>query len=329
MTFFFSEIILPKKEPPKKSKIKPPQTAQIMQMEDPADFVPTIVPDQPPREKSKKVVRSETFEKPTETPAPPSIERVPTPIVNRSDTFVSKVEERPPSATIPRSDTFVSKIEERPPSASIPQSETFASKNEEMPPSAPITRSDTFVSKNENLTPEIDNKPETPPLPVEIQPEYKPDIDKKETMVENPRVATPPKMSVEGKHPIKAIYSFLNEARRWAQQTRDTTYSNLMLSTEELRQHLPSRKAGGTLRKLPDIDTQILIKAAKNQAPKDIHYLLLEQLLTPCSLSLIGSTYPNLTHLTLRQCKLVQLTGLETCSSLTILDVEVNIIFVF
>jgi hypothetical protein len=34
-------------------------------------------------------------------------------------------------------------------------------------------------------------------------------------------------------------------------------------------------------------------------------------------------TYPNLTHLTLRQCKLVQLIGLDSCSSLTVLDIEV------
>jgi hypothetical protein len=54
-----------------------------------------------------------------------------------------------------------------------------------------------------------------------------------------------------------------------------------------------------------------------------MNYLLIEQLSIPLSLSFIDVTYPNLTHLTLRQCKLVQLIGLETCSSLVVLDVEV------
>ncbi len=143
----------------------------------------------------------------------------------------------------------------------------------------------------------------------------KPDIPK------TPRVSTPRKAPVKEKHPIKITYSFLNEARRWAENTHDITYSNLILLTKETIQQMPTRKIGGTLRKLPDIDSQILTKAAKKQSSRE--YLLLEQLLTPCSLSLIGATYPNLTHLTLRQCKLVQLVGLESCSSLTILDIEV------
>jgi hypothetical protein len=83
-------------------------------------------------------------------------------------------------------------------------------------------------------------------------------------------VSSPRKGPIEGKHPIKAIYSFLNEARRWAEQTRDVTYSNLLLSMEETFQQIPTRKAGGTLRKLPDIDSKILIKAAKNQSPNEV-----------------------------------------------------------
>jgi hypothetical protein len=38
-------------------------------------------------------------------------------------------------------------------------------------------------------------------------------------------------------------------------------------------QQIPTRKTGGILRKLPDIDSQILTKAAKNQSPQEVHKL--------------------------------------------------------
>ena len=85
-----------------------------------------------------------------------------------------------------------------------------------------------------------------------------------------PRISTPRKAPVEEKYASKATYPFLNEARRWAEHTRDITYSNLIRSTEEIVQQIPTRKTGATQRKLPDIDSQILTKAAKNQSSNEV-----------------------------------------------------------
>lgn len=324
---FSTEIVLPKEEAPKKTKIKQPTpvvprqinrkpslaTTQIVQMEDPADFVPTIVPEQrrvstpriirmennhvnnsrqvssptPRRERSKQIVRAETFEKEAETPAPPTVDNTPTtPVINRLDTFVSKREDTPPpppssvepvpSTTVTRVDTVVNITE----NTSLPNEikhglDTFISKPETPPPPPPRQPSPLPVEMPSEPTPsqteELVLSNETIPI-VDLLPTEQPEI--KEVKVDiplTPRISTPPpKVTVEGKHPIKAIYSFLNEARRWAQQTRDVTYANLILSTEELLQHLPSRKTGGTLRKLADIDVQVLAKAAKSPLPKEV-----------------------------------------------------------
>ena len=88
------------------------------------------------------------------------------------------------------------------------------------------------------------------------------------------RISTPRTTAVplQEKHLTKPTNSFLVEARRWAQQTRDITYSNLILANEELVQQIPTRRITGHLRKLPDIDTQILLKAAKSQSSQEVLY---------------------------------------------------------
>lgn len=248
-------------------------------MENPADFVPAIIPQQrkistprltpierilspvqnkeqrptsankrpsstlpqtpppPPNVipmRSESIQRAETFEKPAESPVPPSIVKK---TIRRSGTFDTepeKISPPPPSPTEPVS-TF---IEQRP--------DSVVSK-----PQTPPTEPDSTYREDQstlliNTLPERNISP--PPPPVSI----------------------PHKVSIEGKHPIKAIYSFLNEARRWAEQTQEITYSNLMFATEEISQQIPTRKPAGTLRKVPDIDAQTLIKAAKAQLPGEV-----------------------------------------------------------
>jgi hypothetical protein len=163
-----------------------------------------------------------------------------------------------------RSNTFVSKSQTPPPPMEIISS----TKPTEVIP----TPSDTFNNRFENVPSANESSPVTNTLPINLlssieQPE--PILIKADIPI-RPRTSSPRKAPAEGKHPIKAIYSFLNEARRWAEQTRDMTYSNLLLSLEETFQQIPTRKTGGTLRKLPDIDVQILIKAAKTQSPQEV-----------------------------------------------------------
>ena len=64
--------------------------------------------------------------------------------------------------------------------------------------------------------------------------------------------------------------SGLNDARRWAEHTRDMTYANVIQLTEELSHQIPFRKAGVPIRKLPDIDSQLLTKTAKSQSPSEV-----------------------------------------------------------
>lgn len=278
------------------------------------------------------ITRSDTFNTKAESPSPPQTGRTSTTkSINRSGTFHKEPEnvlspvpviqsvETIPAALTNRSSTFVSKSETPP----LPPENILST---DFIPTFTETRSDTFISRSEDVPSSNEKLPIIDPIPTHLPSslEQFETIPMKLDISSTPRLSTPPKVSVEGKHPIKTIYSFINEARHWAEHTRDITYSHLLLSTEEIIRQLPIRKTGGTLRKLPDIDSQILIKAAGNQSSNDkLHYLLLEQLLMPCSLSLISMTYPNLTHLTLRQCKLIQLVGLDSCSSLTALDIEV------
>jgi hypothetical protein len=133
-------------------------------------------------------------------------------------------------------------------------------------------RSDTFVSHSEDVPSSNERLPIIDTLPINLSSSFEQTekIPIKSDIPLTPRVSTPRKVSVEGKHPIKAIYSFLNEARRWSEQTRDITYSNLIVSTEEIVQQIPTRKTGITLRKLPDIDSQILTKSTKNQFPQEV-----------------------------------------------------------
>jgi len=171
-----------------------------------------------------------------------------------------------PSASTNQSDTFISKSKSSsppPPIESIP-----ATKSTDIIPTYIENRSDTFISRSEDVPASNEGLPiinlSSSLEQLEIIP-IKPDVSL------TPRVSTPRKKSAEGKHPIKTIYSFINEARRWAEHTRDITYSNLILSTEEIIQQIPTRKTGGILRKLPEIDSQILTKATKNQFPNEVY----------------------------------------------------------
>ncbi|CAF2408190.1 unnamed protein product [Rotaria sp. Silwood2] len=288
---------------------------------------------------AKSINRSDTFHKETENFSPTpiestsvikSIDTVPSPSINRSDTFHKEIEsfallpiertsvvqsiDTVPSSSINRSDTFVNKFEKSPspPIETTPQHQSNTCNN----------NSQSISSTNERIS--VRKSLDTLPIDHSLILKQSEIISVKPDIPSTPRISTPRKTSKEEQHSTKITNTFLNEARRWAQHTREITYSNLIVSNEETNQQIPTRKTGITLRKLPDIDSQILIKAVKNQSSKEIHYLLLEQILTPCSLSLIGTMYSNLTHLILRQCKLVQLIGLDSCTLLTVLDIEGN-----
>ncbi|CAF2069953.1 unnamed protein product [Rotaria magnacalcarata] len=281
---------------------------------------------------STSMIRSNTFEKKLESPRLP-IETISTPPkpIYRSDTFhkdKDTLSSSPPpiiksiditsSISISRSNTFVDKFE-RSPSPPIEKITSIDIKHQ----SNGYSNHDEGVSSfNEQIS--IRNSIATVPIELPKTLKQSERISAKPDLPITPRISTPRKISKDEQHPTKKLNKFLNEAHCWAENTRDVTYSNLILSTEENLQQHPTRKTGANLRKLPDLDTQVLAKATKNQPSKQIHYLLIEQLLTPCSLSLIGTTYPSLTHLILRQCKLVQLVGLESCKLLTVLDVEGN-----
>ncbi|CAF1252401.1 unnamed protein product [Rotaria magnacalcarata] len=281
---------------------------------------------------STSMIRSNTFEKKLESPRLP-IETISTPPkpIYRSDTFhkdKDTLSSSPPpiiksiditsSISISRSNTFVDKFE-RSPSPPIEKITSIDIKHQ----SNGYSNHDEGVSSFNEQIP-IRNSIATVPIELPKTLKQSEIISAKPDLPITPRISTPRKISKDEQHPTKKLNKFLNEAHCWAENTRDVTYSNLILSTEENLQQHPTRKTGANLRKLPDLDTQVLAKATKKQPSKQIHYLLIEQLLTPCSLSLIGTTYPSLTHLILRQCKLVQLVGLESCKLLTVLDVEGN-----
>ncbi|CAF1250746.1 unnamed protein product [Adineta ricciae] len=296
---------------------------------------------------SNSLIRSKTFDKEMENFQRPTIERIST---ARSVDSTS-------SATLKRSNTFVNKssttllrigsISPRkaanivPPTAEA-KPDPIVSKPKRIPSSTEDrTQIETLPAKEEKKSEVSSNHSQlvfsfhdphpidksADPLPVDPIISSKPieTLPVTRDRPITPKVSTPRKtMPVQEIPTTQVTYPFLNDARRWAEHTRDMTYANLIKLTEELSHQIPSRKAGVSIRKLPDIDSQLLTKAAKSQSPSELRYLLLDKLITPCSLSLVGNTYSNLTHLTLRQCKLVQLTGLESCSSLTILDVENN-----
>jgi len=230
---------------------------------------------------SRPLTRSDTFDKKLESPMPPSTENIPVSrSITRSETF-DKENERvsPPSITkstdtilstsIHRSDTFVSKPESSPPP---PIEHISSTKSTNIIPTYIENRSDTFISHSEDVSSLNERLPIIDALPINIlssleQPDI---IPIKHDIPLTPRISNPCKAPVDGKHPIKAIYSFLNEARRWAEHTHDITYSNLILSTEEIIQQIPIRKTGVNLRKFPDIDSEILIKASKNQSSNEV-----------------------------------------------------------
>ncbi|CAF0912178.1 unnamed protein product [Adineta ricciae] len=296
---------------------------------------------------SNSLIRSKTFDKEMENFQRPTIERISTArsvdstssaTLKRSNTFVNKssttllrigsISPRkaanivPPVAEI-KPDPIVSKPTRIPsPTEHRTQIETLPAKEEK--------KSEVSINNSQLVFSFHDPHPigkSADPLPVDPIISSKPieTVPVTRDRPITPKVSTPRKtVPVQERPTTQVTYPFLNDARRWAEHTRDMTYANLIQLTEELSHQIPSRKTGVSIRKLPDIDSQLLTKAAKSQSPSELRYLLLDKLITPCSLSLVGNTYSNLTHLTLRQCKLVQLTGLESCSSLTILDVENN-----
>ncbi|CAF3598690.1 unnamed protein product [Rotaria sordida] len=289
---------------------------------------------------SKSRNRSDTFHKETEnfstlpiesTSIAKSINTTPSPTINRSDTFHKETEN---FSSIPVVNTSIVKsIDTALPSPSINRSDTFVNKSEKSP-SPPIKtisqhQSDTYINNSQNISSSnerISVRKSLDTLPIDLSVSLKQSeiISITPDILSTSRISTPRKVTKEEQYSTNITNTFLNEARRWAGHIRDITYSNLILSTEEINQEIRTRKMSITFRKLPDIDSQILKKATKNQSSKEIRYLLLEQILTPCSLSLIGTMYLNLTHLILRQCKLVQLIGLDSCTLLTVLDIEGN-----
>ena len=238
----------------------------------------------------------------------------------------------PPAATLKRADTFVSDA-----NSSHSADSVITSNVDGTEPIIREPQSNTFNSPTDNFRSSIDLSViiDTPTIHSE-QPQVK---SARAMIPPSPRVATPRKAPVEEKVSVKVNNAFLTKARRWAKSTTDNRYAHLLGASEEAASQVSIRKTGTNLRKLPDIDAQILKKLVKEQPSQQvgkriptrpsfwlsfqIDYLLLEQLLTPCSLSSLSTTFPNLTHLTLRQCKLIQLIGLDSCSSLTALDVEV------
>lgn len=235
------EVIKKKKT---KSVVQQPST-QIVQMENPVDFVPTIIPQQ----------------KKSSTPRLTRIERILSPVPSKEQRPSSTLPQTPPSinresfsATIARVESPVPlPIDTTPVIETIRRSGTFDTEPEKISPPPVVTRQNSIHSPSPAREPE-------PTYPE----------DQSILLTDTLPVPIPHKVSNEGKHPIKAIYSFLNEARRWAQQTQEITYSTLMFATEEILQQIPTRKAAGTLRKLPDIDSQTLIKAAKTQLPGEV-----------------------------------------------------------
>ncbi|UJR33019.1 hypothetical protein I4U23_020479 [Adineta vaga] len=288
---------------------------------------------------ASSLTRSKTFDKEMENFQRPSIERISTArsidstssaTIKRSNTFVNKSTTtllRIGSISPRKSTNLTPSVMECKP---ISVENIVPVKTIEIVPTQTVKNSEQSMDSSKlvfSFDEKVPTMKSTDPLPIDSIKSSKSTetVAIKPTRPVTPKISTPrQKPSVEEKSSTQAVYPFLNDARRWAEHTRDMTYSNLIRSTEELNQQIPTRKMGASIRKLPDIDSQLLTKAAKNQSPKELRYLLLDKLITPCSLSLIGITYPNLTHLTLRQCKLVQLTGLESCSSLMILDLEGN-----
>jgi hypothetical protein len=167
-----------------------------------------------------------------------------------------------------RTDIFISPSESI---SSPPECITPIKSNDHIP--AFMENKSTIVSTSDESIPVIKS---IDILPINLSTSLKQSqtIPVKPDRPSTPRVSTPRKAPPEENHSTKATYPFLNEARRWAEHTRDITYSNLIRSTEEIIQQIPTRKTGATLRKLPDIDSQILTKAAKKQSPEEVCKIL-------------------------------------------------------
>lgn len=217
------------------------------------------------------MIRSNTFERKPESPRP-SIEIIPTPSksISRSDTFHKETEPSFPAPFIQSVDTKNS--------ISVDRSNAFIDQLKK-PPSPPVgTISpidyqqrplDSFLNTSENLSSFNEH------IPVDLSSDLKlpEEISVKPDLLITPRISTPRQTTKREEHHLTKIpYTFLNEARRWAGQTRDMTYANLILSTEESAHQLPIRKTAANIRKLPDVDSHILTKAAKKQSPKEVYF---------------------------------------------------------
>ncbi|CAF1380993.1 unnamed protein product, partial [Didymodactylos carnosus] len=119
--------------------------------------------------------------------------------------------------------------------------------------------------------------------------------------------------------------NFLNKAKSWILNV--DTYSSII--EEELKyqtsnftssKHNPPRISSA--KRLPSLDENILSKATEHRPSDEVMEIILEKLPT-CSLEPLN-LFKNLTFLTLRNCKMGQLIGLDECSNLTMLDIENN-----
>lgn len=194
------------------------------------------------------VERSETFDKYLERPLSPSMGH------NNSS---------PPAATLKRADTFVSDV-----NSSHLEDSIITSSIDGSEPIICKPQSNTLNSPPDTFRSSID-------LPAIIDTSaihsVQPQVKSARAMIPpSPRVATPRKAPAEEKVSVQVNNAFLTKARRWAKSTTDNRYTYLLGASEEAASQVPIRKTGTNLRKLPDIDAQILTKLVKEQPSQQV-----------------------------------------------------------
>ena len=112
------------------------------------------------------------------------------------------------------------------------------------------------------------NKHDLNPLSTADQLVDKTSFEEKRHMT--PRPTTPLKQHKETRDSKKVINSFLNEAQQWATRTREITFASLLSTSEETAQQISVRKIGSNIRKLADLDPQVITKLAKNRSPHEV-----------------------------------------------------------
>ena len=211
-------------------------------MENPADFMPTIIPPPPPLSRPaqpkpsppKGPVRDKRPRvKPVEAATAKTETTIPVPPLKRSDTFQTKIDSprREPVDVIP--------------SPSMQRSETFTNESKR-PPSSTEERPGSRSTSELSITIPIDS----------------PTFERTETISRE--------APIEIKQPVTPVSSFLSQAREWARRTHDLTYTNLVTLNDEATEHRPIRRSGASLRKLPEVDPATLTRLIKNRSPNEV-----------------------------------------------------------